>query len=49
LIDAHLQLSQPLADLLYPDVAAQDAPRLRDRLVQRLGGDLDRVLGAKRR
>src|ERR1035438_3210097 len=43
--DAHFQLRQPLADLLHPDVPAQDSQRLRHRLVQRFGGDLDSVIG----
>jgi len=46
LLDAHLQLRQPFADLLHPDVPAQDSQRLRHRLVEGFGGHLDRVLGA---
>ena len=46
LLDAHLQLRQPLADLLHPDVPAQDSQSLRHRLVEGFGGHLDRVLGA---
>src|ERR1039457_2776901 len=43
--DAHFQLRQPLADLLDPDVPAQDSQRLRHRLVQRFRGYFDGVLG----
>jgi hypothetical protein len=46
LLDPYLQLRQPLADLLYPNVSAQDSQRLRHRLVQLFRGDLDDILGA---
>jgi len=46
LTDAHPQLRKVFADLVNPGVLMQNRQGARDRFVQRLGGDLDGMVGS---
>lgn len=46
LAHAHLQFRKPVADLIHPGVLMQNRQRSGDRFVQRLGGDLNGMVGS---